>query len=73
MAYPRPISVIVCPTFLVSRFLLSVSHSQTWARTFGSQASRINPGQKEPGNIAKEYDGDQKIHQCTHVGGKFGG
>ena len=40
---------------------------------FGSQASRINPGQKEPGNIAKEYDGDQKIHQCTHVGGKFGG
>ncbi|MXQ98931.1 hypothetical protein E5288_WYG021237 [Bos mutus] len=35
---------------------------------FGSQASRINPGQKEPGKIAKEYDGDQKIHQCTHVG-----
>lgn len=36
---------------------------------FGSQASRINPGQKGSGNIEKEYFGDQKILQCTHAGG----
>ena len=37
------------------------------------KASRITPGQKEPGSIARRYTGYQKIHQCTHIVGKCGG
>ena len=73
MAYLRPIRVIVCPASLVSKFLLSVSHSQAWAKNFlfsGNQDKSRTEGTWE---ITKEYFGDQKIHQCMHGGGKCGG
>ena len=50
-----------------------VSHCQAWGKEFGSKASGITPGQKKPESIAGGYVGYQKIHQCSHSGGKCGG
>lgn len=69
MAYPRPIRVIVCPASPVSGFYFLYHILRHVEGAFGSQASGINPGEKDSGNIGKEYFGAQKIHQCTHVGG----